>query len=164
MGKKKFKDGLESLFSDVHEDSLSKKSPLLFETGQQEAAAPKKAKPASGKHFSDDLELFFQESLKESIQEELSSSSSQSLKTARVNRSSRPKDGLDALIRRTVESTEIELHYDESRRRVVLTFDREKLSKLKQIAKMEKTLLKDMISRVVADYIKEYEHKKGYLG
>ncbi len=29
---------------------------------------------------------------------------------------------------------------------------------------MEKTLLKDMISSVVADYIKEYEHKKGYLG
>lgn len=163
MGKKKFKDGLESLFSDVREDSLSQKSPLLFETGQQEAAAPKKAKPASGKHFSDDLELFFQESLKESIQEELSASS-QNLKAARVNRSARPKDGLDALIRRTVESTEIELHYDESRRRVVLTFDREKLSKLKQIAKMEKTLLKDMISRVVADYIKEYEHKKGYLG
>lgn len=163
MGKKKFKDGLESLFNNVHEDSLSKKSPLLVETGQQETAAPRKAKPASGKHFSDDLEIFFQESLKESIQEELSSSS-QSLKTARVNRSSRPKDGLDALIRRTVESTEIELHYDESKRRVVLTFDREKLSKLKQIAKMEKTLLKDMISRVVADYIKEYEHKKGYLG
>jgi hypothetical protein len=163
VGKKKFKDGLESLFSDVREDGLSKKSPLLFETGQQEAAAPRKAKPASGKHFSDDLELFFQESLKESIQEELSASS-QNLKTARVNRSSRPKDGLDALIRRTVDSTEIELHYDESRRRVVLTFDREKLSKLKQIAKMEKTLLKDMISRVVADYIKEYEHKKGYLG
>ncbi len=89
MGKKKFKDGLESLFSDVREDSLSKKSPLLFETGQQEAAPQKKAKPASGKHFSDDLELFFQESLKESIQEELSTSS-QNLKTARVNRSSRP--------------------------------------------------------------------------
>ncbi len=162
MGKKKFKDGLESLFDEVQQESLSKKSPLLFETGQQEAPQ-RKAKPSAGKHFSDDLELFFQESLKESIQEELSSSS-QNLKTARVNRSSRPKDGLDALIRRTVDSTQIELRYDESKRRIVLTFDRERLSKLKQIAKMEKTLLKDMISRVVADYIKEYEHKKGYLG
>lgn len=161
MGKKKFKDGLESLFLEAREENLSQKSPLLLETEQQ--AAPKKTgRASSGKHFSDDLELFFQESLRESIEEELSSShSGQSMKAARGSRSSRPKDGLDALIRRTIESSEIDLRYDGAKKRIAFSFEQEKLAKLKQIAKLEKTFLKDMIARIVADYIREYEQQKG---
>lgn len=167
MAKKKFTDGLESLFLDAREDSLSKQSPLLLETGQGTEAQKRRVKSSSGKHFSDELELFFQESLRESLENELSATSSQpdqSMKSARSRRSSRPKDGLDALIRRTIETSEIDLNYDETKKRVAFTFDKDKLEKLKQIARLEKAFLKDIIAKVVAEYIREYEKKAGNLG
>lgn len=165
MGKKKFKDGLESLFTDAREDYLSTGSPLLLETEPQKESQKNRTKSSSGKHFSDELEMFFQESLRETIQDQLSADAAnrpgQSQKAARARRSSKPKDGLDALIRRTIETSEIELHYDESKKRVAFSFDKDKLEKLKQIARQERTFLKDIIARVVAEYIQEYEKKKG---
>ena len=147
MSKKKFKDGLESLFLDAQEDSLSKDSAQLLESGQQQEASKQAGKHSLGKHFSDELELFFQEAL----QEEQASD--------QPRRSSKPKNGLDTLIRLTLESADTDLHYDESKKRIAFSFNEEDIAKLKKIARMEKTLLKDMIARVVANYIKEYEQK-----
>ncbi|MBK7406821.1 MAG: hypothetical protein IPJ40_01350 [Saprospirales bacterium] len=53
----------------------------------------------------------------------------------------------------------MELLYDGTKKRIAFSFNEEDITKLKKIARMEKTLLKDMIARVVADYIKEYEQK-----
>lgn len=163
MAKKKFTDGLESLFLQSQEDTLSGQSPLLLETDQTKESRKRRAKSSSGKHFSDELELFFQESLRESIQDEIAAASrpGHSLKSERTRRSSKPKDGLDALIRRTIETSEIELHYDETKKRVAFSFDKDKLDKLKHIARLEKTFLKDIIARVVAEYIQQYEKKWG---
>ena len=155
MGKKKFKDGLESLFREAREEAQNK--PLLVES-EQEPEKPS-GKSSSGKHFSDELEQFFQEALQESIQDELSSpKTAKTGHTPTGRRPAKPKDGLDALIRRTIESSEIDLHYDETKKRIAISFEKENLEKLKKIARLEKTLLKDMIARVVADYIREYEH------
>jgi hypothetical protein len=158
VGKKKFIDGLESLFLDAKEGSFSKNSPLLLDTESRNEPRVRTGKTPSGKHFSDDLDMFFQESLRDSIQDELSSSRPR----PKINHP-RPKDGLDSLIRLTIETSEIELKYDDTKKRVAFSFDQEKLEKLKHIARMEKKFLKDIIARVVADYIREYEQKKGKL-
>lgn len=160
MGKKKFKDGLESLFLSAKEDSSQKKD-LLFEGGQEKAA--RKSRSSSGKHFSDELEIFFQETLQESIHDELYGGSSTPSPAPKTPRTPKPKDGLDSLIRRTIATSEMELHYDGTKKRVAFSFDKDMLEKLKHIARLEKTFFKDIISQVVAEYIREYEQKKGKL-
>lgn len=156
MSKKKFKDGLESLFLDEREDSLTHQP---AQSAQEEKENPKQSGgSSSGKHFSDELESFFQEALQEHVQEKRSTSSSAS-QPAKAGATSKPKDGLDALIRSTLETSKMELHYDESKKRIAISFDKEKLEKLKKIARLERTLLKDMITRVVAEYVEEYEQK-----
>jgi hypothetical protein len=160
VAKKKFKDGLESLFLDTREESASQKTPLLFDA---EPEKPKKGRPSSGKHFSDDLEIFFQEALRDSIQDELAGRPAQQLKSPRTRPSAKPKDGLDALIRATIESSDLDLRYDNAKKRITISFDQKQIDKLKRIARLEKTLLKDMIAGVVAEYIRDYERNKGGL-
>ena len=162
MAKKKFKDGLESLFLDTREESASQKTPLLFDA---EPETPKKGRTSSsGKHFSDDLEIFFQEALRDSIQDELAGRPGQQLKSPRTRPSAKPKDGLDALIRATIETSDLDLRYDNAKKRITISFDQKQIDKLKRIARLEKTLLKDMIAGVVAEYIRDYERNKGNLG
>jgi hypothetical protein len=69
-------------------------------------------------------------------------------------------DGLDSLIRKTIESGELEVTYGQ-RKRITLTLEKEKISRLKEIAKLEKSYLRDVVSRIVGEFIEEYEEKKG---
>jgi hypothetical protein len=48
-------------------------------------------------------------------------------------------------------------------RRLTLVFDESKLNKLKSIARMERSYLKDIIDEIVESFIKEYEVSKGVL-
>jgi hypothetical protein len=43
---------------------------------------------------------------------------------------------------------------------LTLQFDERKLEKLKDIARMEKTLLRDIIDSIVEDYISRWEKQK----
>ena len=45
-------------------------------------------------------------------------------------------------------------------KRITLTFDPDKLEKLKTIARRERTYLRDIIDEIVAEYLDEYESKK----
>ena len=73
-------------------------------------------------------------------------------------RSSKPMEGLDALIRSTVEP---KVQFDQNAtRRLTLQFDERKLEKLKTIARMEKTLLRDIIDGIVEEYIARWEKQK----
>jgi dTDP-4-dehydrorhamnose reductase len=42
-------------------------------------------------------------------------------------------------------------------------FDESKLNKLKSIARMERSYLKDIIDEIVEEFIKEYEVQKGLI-
>ncbi|MFM9952228.1 MAG: hypothetical protein ACKV1O_30130, partial [Saprospiraceae bacterium] len=72
----------------------------------------------------------------------------------------RPPTGLDALIRSTIEPETMNIQ-EYPTRRIVLTFDEEKIEKLQKIANVKKTVLKDMISEIVSNFIRTYEKKKG---
>lgn len=77
-------------------------------------------------------------------------------------RSRRPTGGLDLLIRSTVEPVAV-TDADTHTRRVTLLFDPKKLEKLKTIAKLERTYLKNIMDELVQDFIQHYEKQKGKL-
>jgi hypothetical protein len=167
MSKKRFTEGLESVFSPAAEETLLQDSPLL---GRQKAASPEKAdegsKRSHGKDFSSDLEAFLADAFEESLDEQIEQREQRSAKTMSASaqvkkRHRRPLSGLDALIRSTVEPEDVQIQ-EAKGRRVTLTFDPRKLEKLKQIARLEKTYLRDIIDEIVAEFLDEYEqHKQG---
>jgi len=65
--------------------------------------------------------------------------------------------GIDSLIRSTVEGSIMQIESTSNKKRVSFVFDKEKLKKLKTIAKLKKSYLKDVIDEVVADYLVKYE-------
>ena len=150
MSKKRFTEGLESLFGE-QEPTGAEEQGKTAEVEEQPEAEHKE----SGKNFMSDLEAFFADSLHESIRE--------------TEPSSAPGDeppitgsGLDSLIRSTIETSEMEVNYA-ARKRVTFTFEKGKLEKLKRIAKLEKSYMRDIIGQLLSEYIEDYESKKGDL-
>lgn len=165
MSKKRFTEGLESIFGEAAEDTLQESSPLLSRTGRREA--PKKGdeggKRTSSKDFSADLQAFLEHAFEESVEEQLEQRRQKRTPisgSAQVKKRHRkPLSGLDALIRSTVEPGSIRLE-PEGSKRITLTFDPVKLEKLKAIARRERTYLRDIIDEIVAEYLEEYESRK----
>ena len=160
MSKKKFTDGLESLFGEAKEDSLQEDSPFLTTTVVIEKKKKKSAK-RSGKSFASDLESLFSNAVTEAIEKTSEKEALQQERKSRADRiRSRPRGGLDALIRQTITSSRVDIETT-STKRVTFVFDKRKLVKLKAIAKQEKAYLKDIIGDVVAEYIRHYEQEHG---
>lgn len=170
MAKKRFTEGLEDLFSSAAGDSLSSDSPLLRETSprvktKSSASAASQSKSSgtssSGKSFSSDLDDWFRDALRESLEKSLQEPATNADTKSGVGnkkRSIKPKEGLDTLIRQTVETAEVDLNY-EKKRRLVVALDQEVLNKLRNIAQREKSYLKDIVNRVVTEFIDQYEKK-----
>jgi len=171
VSKKKFTDGLESLFGIASDDEMQDNSPFLARTESTEqnvelvessATAKKKSKRRrSGKNFTSDLDSLFDEVGVESSSSRAVLEPSPERPTTRTRlRRRKPVSGLDALIRGTVHPKPVEIEA-QGRKRVTFVFDKHKLSKLKVIARSEKAYLKDIIGKVVGEYIEEYEKMNG---
>lgn len=166
MSKKKFTEGLETLFSDLEQDSFSGQHALLKTTGKDRAAAASEKeaggeaeKKSSGKRFSDDLESFLHSAFEDSFERQMRREPAPAEEAAIKKRTHRPVSGLDTLIRNTVDLKQI--NYEElPTRRLTIVFDTQKLHKLKEIARLEKTILRDIIDDIVAQYIESYEKRK----
>ena len=163
MSKKRFTDGLESLFGVSEGGNLPEESPLLAETEVRVVTKPKakKARKRGSKNFTSDLDSLFEDTLENAI-EETKTEYQQSNKPDKKRKQLRPVSGLDALIRRTLESGEAEVSYDK-RKRVTFVFEKSKVEKLKRIAKAQKVYLKDILGDIVKDYLKQYEQEEGTL-
>lgn len=161
MSKKKFTDGLESLFGDSSEEKFESGGLLV-----EEKVKPVKRtrKSVSRKNFTSDLDSLFEDALKETIHEQKQKLGkgleSKSKSASHQKRERKPLTGIDALIRRTVETSSLEIGSG-VKKRVTFTFDRKKLEKLKKIARIEKSYLKDIIGELVGEFIDDYETKKG---
>ncbi len=171
MSKKRFTDGLESLFGFSEGGNLKEESPLLVKTEVEVKTEPptakKKKRSRGSKNFTSDLDSLFEDALQETIEEKRAEFKTKNTKSSepahspeRKRKQRRPVTGLDALIRRTLEGGEAEVSY-EKRKRVTFVFEKAKVEKLKKIAKSQKMYLKDILGDIVQDYLQKYEKEKG---
>lgn len=164
MSKKRFTDGLESLLSTPEDAGLQGNALLSAESNTAKSKSPAAAEPspesskkAQGKRFTDDLQAFLMEAFEESFERQMQQVPAE----AEIKkRSTKPMEGLDALIRSTVEPSRVQFDQHAATRRLTLQFDERKLEKLKTIARMEKTLLRDIIDSIVEEYISRWEKEK----
>ena len=122
-------------------------------------------RPGSRKNFTTDLDSLLEEAMQESFEEKIHIEKQEEpgQKEAQVFHQQahrrRPMGGLDMLIRRTVEKSAIE--EDESgTKRLTVTFDKDKLNKLKKIARLERAYLKDILGEIIEEFIVRYEKEK----
>jgi len=163
VSKKKFKDGLESLFGGpaVAEPSLPENSPLLEQTEKKKNAANSKKglkvrakRSRTGKNFTSDLDTLFESVIESNIRE---SKEDKQTKGRRASRAKRPPVvGLDALIQRTTDDN---YDYTSTKKRVTFIFEKKKLDKLKRIAKLQNAYLKDIIGKIVGTHIDKYDEE-----
>ena len=168
MSKKKFTDGLESLFSTDTKDDVSGKGTEFLRKPSEEGDAvtvKAKRKTSSRKNFTTDLDSLLEQALQESFEEKMAQREKEKVteKTKYQNQARRPMTGLDVLIRRTIESGEVEENRREGKKRLTVTFDKSKIAKLKKIARIEKAYLKDILGDLVEEYINRYEQEKGTI-
>jgi hypothetical protein len=164
VSKKRFTDGMDSIFGAAEDETLQEDSPLL---SSEKAASLKKQKESrkrsSGKDFSEDLQAFLQDAFDESLEQQLKEKEEQPTtapNTSVKKRRRRPAgDGLDALIRSTVNPEPMP-RKPAPVKRVTLTIDPQKLEKLKHIARSRRAYLKDVIDEIVADYLSRYEREE----
>ena len=67
---------------------------------------------------------------------------------------------MDSLIRETVETSKVEITPAE-KKRVTFIFDKKKIERLKNIARLEKAYVKDIINQLVSEYIDQYDVSNG---
>ncbi len=164
MSKKRFTDGFEQFFDlqRAEEENAS-----AFETEQSAsktataAVRPRSGRPSSAKNFSGDLKSFFDEVFEEERAEGPESEPAKpAVASANKKRSHKPLGGLDSLLQSTVDPQEELRRIRRPTRRVSVTLDEEKLEKIKEIARQEKTHLRSLFERLVSDYIEQYQKHK----
>lgn len=157
------------MFKDTSDDLLQMDENMLS-SDASEKSRPKKAKVKEGKRrsssskdFTDDLQSFLQEAFQESFEKQMAQESKPLPSDLEIKkRSKKPVGGLDALIRNTIEPEKVEFKGN-SIKQLTLTFDEEKIKKLKKIARTEKKYLRKVINDIVEEYIKQYEQQKGKI-
>lgn len=165
MAKKRFTDNFESLFGDPMEElqpESKEKRAAGQASGDDSVEADEDSKKGGGKTFTDSLQSFLSETFEESFERQLAEAEKKKTPVP-APKPRRRRSSLDMLIRSTVEPSKVEIEEgDEARRRrITLTFEPQKLEKLKNIAKIERAMLKDIINELVGDYIRQYETEKG---
>lgn len=74
----------------------------------------------------------------------------------------KPLAGLDALIRKTLDKSTVEVSKPaRGQRRVTFVVDEALLEKLRAIAQMEKKYLRELVSGAVQEFIENYESESG---
>jgi hypothetical protein len=177
MSKKRFTSGMEDL---LHEASQTSPVYIAGSSKSQQNLTPMEGntlpvegisligdqpiaplRRTHGKKFSDDLQTFLQEAFDDSFEKYLDPNYVHD-DSSNKKRSLKPMAGLDAILRSTVDPKTMRLGPGNTRR-LTLVFDENKLNKLKSIARMERSYLKDIIDEIVESFIHEYEVKKGHL-
>ncbi|MCW5921055.1 MAG: hypothetical protein KIS77_01835 [Saprospiraceae bacterium] len=160
MSKKRFSEGLDDLLTDVHAGQ-----------GDHFAAATIVARPqerrAAHKNFMSDLDSLLQEALEESLeryeanQPDTTTPSGKTKASASSASVRSSMTGLDALIRQTIDVQEIATDEATGKKRLTVTLDRAKLEKLKAIARLENSYMRDLLVHLIDEYIEEYTQQKG---
>lgn len=149
MSKKRFSEGFDSLFK--NEDLFNEE---VREEKEKSTSAKRKAdaprKSASSKKFVAGLESMLSEAFEEELADQLAG------KTPTTPSPEKRKKfgGLDSLIQSTIDPDKIRKS-TKNARRLTIMLDKEKVEKLKKIAKLEKTYLKYIIRDIVSEYLEK---------
>lgn len=163
MSKKRFSEGLNDFMENAtvvhHEEFVENKATsedVKTSSGNSHGHKVGAKKSSGHKNFMTDLSSLFEEANKESQAESNKNNSNKFNLKKNVNR---PLSGLDLLIRQTVEENTIELEDVMTRKRVTFTLDNEKFETLKALAKNEKVFLRDIVSKIVDEFLKKESPK-----
>ena len=163
MAKKRFTEGMESLFGGG--EGYEREKLTLFPPEETVAAgAQSDDHRKSNKGFAASLDAFLAEAFesldRESAEDgETAAEAETTARTQSRPRGRRPGSGLDLLIRQTSEQSQF-VPQQHDTRRVTLIFNKEHLEKLKTIARRRNTYLKDVIGEIVDRYLRRYESEK----
>ena len=159
MSKKRFSEGLDDLFSD------NKSSVGGLFSNDTAVAAPATERRGGHKNFMSDLDSLLQDALEESLEKYETSRSDDTLpsnksKSAARETSASLPQGLDALIRQTIDVQEIFTDETTGKRRLTVAVDKTKIDKLKTIARLENAYMKDLLVALIDEYINDYARQK----
>lgn len=149
-GKKSFSQGLGDLFSNLDDQQVLQPEVDTISRPRRSAKDDSESK----KSFAADLNLFFQEAISESV-EEKNQELKQGEKKKPAKRRTKPVFGIDSLIRQTLKEGTVMTN----RKRISFTFDTDKITKLKEIAALEKARIRDIVDELITSYIKDRESK-----
>ncbi|WP_367391611.1 hypothetical protein [Lewinella sp. LCG006] len=145
MAKKRFTEGLDSLFGGT--SGPPKESLSLFPEETKPGTAQRDDEKKSNKGFASQLDAF----LAEAFENEDASDQNDSSTSKKGKRLA----GLDLLIRQTTDAPPKNRPTLSEKRRLTLAFDKQQLSKLKEIAEREGVYLKDLINQLIERYLQE---------
>ena len=152
VSKKNFIDGLESVFTDVSETAFQEDSP--FFSYQAKSNIDPNTMISTGNSVSDDDE--------DDYDDEIEEEKKQTPKKSPTGKSPRkPLTGLDLLIRNTTAEGGGLNQPRANQRKVSLVLDKQLLTKLKMIARLENTNFRLMISDMLTLFVNRYEKDKG---
>ena len=155
MSKKRFSEGLDDLFKDA---------PAEQDYRDEVRATPPERK-SSHKNFIFGLDALLQEALEESLEKYASNQPDSTTPSGRTKSGRAPQSihlsGLDSLIRQTIDVQEISADEATGKRRLTVAVDKSKVDKLKTIARLENSYLKDLRVTLIDGYISEYTQRKG---
>lgn len=158
MSKKKFSEGLEDLLKDL-------------EAFNEEEAAAQPPAPAGRrqpgvrsnlKSFASELETVMQDDDREEAPESSAPSAALQGKSKSHEAIRRALfHGLDSLIRPTIDVQEMDSDEQAGKKRLTVALEKVKLEKLKMIARMENSFMKDILISLINEYIDRYSRDKG---
>lgn len=175
MSKKRFNDGLDSVFTAEKEQGITVGSAFLMADNMASLEVKTVERRAgSTKNFLSDLDSLLNDALQESINDFNRGGGQAAMRAANFDSSkskstagspasdARPGGmaGIDALIRQTIDVNTMDLD-EAGKKRITFSVDRTKLDKLKTIARLEKSYLKDVLANLIDGYIQEYAKQKG---
>lgn len=145
MAKKRFTEGLDSLFGGT--SGPPKESLSLFPEEIKPGTAQRDDEKKSNKGFASQLDAFLAEAFENEDASEQNDSS--------TSKKGKRLAGLDLLIRQTTDAPPKNRPTLSEKRRLTLAFDKQQLSKLKEIAEREGVYLKDLINQLIERYLQE---------
>jgi hypothetical protein len=169
VSKKRFTGGFDSIFGRAEEEPVKIMSddiaPIAVEAAPLEPSAFNKK--ATTKNFTSDLDALFRDAMSEAVEERVTRiKRSVGIEDDPFEESTRqfkkPLSGLDALIRQTMETSLAGMEHA-AVKRITLLFESAKIDKLKNIAKMERAFMKDLVQSVINEFITDYEKRKGAI-
>lgn len=172
MSKKKFSSGLDSLFETKEEqremiqnNSADQKGLSTSLTEDKNAVSSTVIRRATSKNFTSDLDSLFHEAFTEAVEEKVGklrrmAGINDPFEEDKPRSYKQPLSGLDALIRSTIDTSLAGLDHAAIKRLTIMV-ESQKIDKLKSIAKMERSFVKDIVSSILTDFINDYEKRTG---